>query len=726
MSVPRGVTACLLAVVLLMPATAAAVAETIPHEQFDQAELDLAVLMLLLDESLGLATESILSCVADDAVGAITYSDRLQESLAAPTEIIDDLSHDVESYEFLITFIPPFETMSVDDSSITETYSIFFDELTTLRLLAEEAVLPPEVYESGMETLASATAYVKELIHQLDVLEKDVDAIDALPEIPEQGTLDVQPLLDAIALLRERLAQLEMELELLAEKILNPVPRLFLVLNDDSMYLGQTLIITGYLFYMGQFVQDLDVNVRRDGTDISNMSTGASGRFSITYYIPIDPIELGTYIFDASTVFNEVEYWSEETQLIVLKIPTSTIMYPEDSYEIGPTATIDGMLGDYLGSGLVDQIVSVTIDSTIFDFTTDDSGGFEAVIVTASLGFGPHNISATYPGNTTHQGSSTPVYEFHLKYPAVLTLDVSGDEFEMGDEIVFNGTFTNMSWECIGSATIRFIIDDRYFTSTITSDNGTYKMTENSEDIGKGTHVAFAEHDGVGTPWFHTRSEEVTFTITEKKSSNIFPGIETSPKDIFDSIKDFFTGPFLDFLKNAFFGELAWLAWMILALLIVLAYYGYKRLQFRIWANRLRQMDSQRVSIFENKVVTAKMRPLSTLPAAQSKSLMKATLWRLIDTLLGSMPPKDAVVIGYQKFIQFLRTDRDATVDNSLTHREIQTELVFMGYPKETIGKVTNIYEKAMFTDRDVTIEDALGFADSLAVLEGFGRAVPE
>jgi len=31
-----------------------------------------------------------------------------------------------------------------------------------------------------------------------------------------------------------------------------------------------------------------------------------------------------------------------------------------------------------------------------------------------------------------------------------------------------------------------------------------------------------------------------------------------------------------------------------------------------------------------------------------------------------------------------------------------------------------------MFTEHDVTIEDALGFADSLALLEGFGRAVPE
>ena len=726
MSVPRGVTACLLAVVLLMPATAAAVAETIPHEQFDQAELDLAVLMLLLNESLRLATESILSCVADDTTGAITYSDRLQESLAAPTEIIDDLSHEVESYDFLITFIPPFETMSVDDSSITETYSIFFDDLTTLRLLAEAAVLPPEVYEEAMTILSSAMAQVKELLHQLDVLEDDANVIGALPEIPEQGILDVQPLLDAIALLREKLAQLEMELELLAEKILNPVPRLFLVLNYDSLYLGQTLIITGYLFYMGQFVSDQDIRVFRDGTDFSDVNTGASGRFAITYYIPIDPVELGTYTFASSTVFSTVEYWSDDATLIVSKIPTNIALYPEESYVIGSTPTVAGILRDYVGSGLAEQVVSATVDTMIFDFVTDDSGYFDVPIVTNNLGFGSHNLSARYPGNSTHQGSSTPIYEFLLKYSAQLTLEVSGDEFEIGEDIRFNGTFTNISDEPIGAETIRLIVDDRYFTSTVTLDNGTFVIASDSEDIGKGDHVAFVEHDGIGTIWFYTKSNEVVFTITDKESPNIFPGVDTNPKDFFDAIKDFFTGTFLDFLKDLFFGELAWLAWIILIIIIVLAYFVYKKLRERVWAKRLRDIGSQKTPVFEAKIVKEKVRPLSTLPATQSKKLMKATLWRLIDSLLGSMSPKDAVVIGYQKFLQFLVTDRNASVDNSLTHREIQSELVFMGYPKETVGKITNVYEKAMFTEHDVTIEDALGFADSLALLEGFGRAVPE
>ena len=717
MFVPRGATVCLLVAVLLLPAAAAALAEPIPHERFDQAELDLLALKLLLDESLRLATESILSCVDEDTASSISYTLLLLDSLEAPAEIAQDLSEEIDTYESLTTFIPPFETMASDDSDVTYTFELLMQNVTTLRQMAQDAALPPELYEQAMDLLAKTNGYIQGLLLQLDVLEDDALAIGALPEIPEQGYLNVTPLLDAIQALRDKLLRIELELDFIAEKVLNPTPRLFLVANSDRFYLGQTLVLTSYLFYMGTFVPDLEVVIDRDGEEFLSADTGASGRFSEQYDIPVNGSELGTYVFVAQTVYETVTYTSNEVTVTVLKIPTRITLEVDASYELGAVVDIDGTLEDYEGGALADQEVFVTLGSFSYSFRTDENGTFAVTMATVDLGFGNHTISASYDGNTTHAPCQTPLHEFMLKYPAVLTLEVSDEEVELGDHIVLSGTFTNTTGDPIANATIRIVLNGVWYATVTTVANGTFSLTIDTDDIGAGTHVAYADHDVILSPWFYTRSNDVTFVVNEKKDSGFIPGIITNPDDLFDAIRNIF--------EDWFFGKYWILAWAILIIIAALLYMAYRKLKARSARRKAQEEQVRRAVLLEPSIFTPRVRPLASLPTG-SRKLMKAVLWKMIDALLGTMSPREAIIHGYSKFLQFLDTERGTHIEPSLTHREIQAELVFMGYPKDTISTVTGTFEKAMYTEREVTVEDALGFADSLAVLEGFGRAVPE
>ena len=717
MSVPRGALAVLLAIPLLVVTALPAAADTIPHENFDQAQLDLAVLKLLLDNSLLLATESMLSCVDDDAVMAVAYSDSLAASVAAPTALIQDLSDSVESYEFLLEFVPPFSALSTDDSSLTGTYTTFLENFTELRALANAGLLAPEDYDHAMDLLAQAVSYVAVLLNMLDTLDTDADGIDALPEIPEQGDLDVQPLRDAIQLLRDKLAAIETELAELAKIILDPTPRLILRASADRLYLGETLVLSGYLFQLGGFVPDVIVDITKDGAPLATVDTGPTGRYWQTFYVPIEPGSLGTYAYHSTAVYESATYGSDTVDVTFLRIPTSIAISPEDAYALGSVVRIDGALVDYRSAGLDRQTVTMTLDYTVYQLDTGADGGFSAEFATSGMDYGQHSVSARYAGNATHAPSETPAYTFVLEYAAVLTLELSNTTVKLGAGLWANGTFSDEHGTGIEGVAVNIVLDGERYAVVETGPDGNFTVEIDTLKIGPGTHTVFAEHNGTDTIWLYTQSPELSFDVLADHEGGWIPGIIVNPGDLIDQIKDL--------LRDLFFGQYALLAWALLILLIVAAYLVYRWHRKRAVA-RLELDEQQRKAVmYEARIVRPTMVAVDT-PFRTTRKLTETTLWRLIDSFLGSMSPRDAVVHGYGGFLKFLGKERDTSLDPSLTHLEIHTELVFMGYPRQTVGAVTDIYEKAMYTEKDVSIEDALGFADALAVLETYGKVMPE
>lgn len=713
MIVRRGAVAVLLALAII---SSPAAADTIPHERFDQAELDLAVLMLLLNESLRLSTESVLSCVADDSASALQYSDMLGTSLAAPSEIVQELSEDIESYEFLVTFIPPFQNLSADDSVLTADYNGFLTNLTELREIASDDPMPVDLYDRALYLMSVVNNYISLLYHDLDTLEADAGDIDALPEIPEQGELDSAPLVEAIRLLRDKLTTVEMELEAIALRVLDPTPRLVLTVNRGTLYLGDTLILSGYLFYHGGFVPHTVITVTKDGDIYTVVDTGDSGRFAREFWIPVNASYLGLYVFQAHAEFDSETLYSDEVNVTVLKVPTRISFAPLPSYELGKTILVNGTLTDLRGSPMPEQDLTVTLDVIEYMFETDGSGMFTATIVTAGLEHGAHTVSAAYDGNSTHSSSVSGPYTITLKFPAVLTLELSLSSLKAGETLVAAGAFSNLTGEHIANASVRVVIDYQLYGVAVTNSTGMFNLTIDTDDLGTGTHAVFAEHNGTGTVWFYTRSPERTFTVLTENDQGYFPGVIGGSEDVVDRIRKL--------LEDVFLGEYAILAWAILIVLLALAYLAYRRLRAKSEKRRQQEKELMRSLVYEPTIVRSTVRPLAAAGPI-SRMLSETTLWKLIDSLLGSMPPREAIVHGYGRFLGFLKAERDISIEPSLTHVEIQGELVFMGYPKDNMSRITDIYERAMYTAKEVSIQDALGFADALAVLETFGKEAP-
>lgn len=716
MFVSRAVLSALLVVALLAPATMPTSAGTIPHEQFDRAELDLAVLKLLLNESLRLATESIWSCVYEDPEGALSYTGALSGSLAAPARIIQDLSEQVDSYAFLSFFLPPFEDMSADDRRVVTTFASLMSNLTALRGLVSPEPVPPEVYAEAMALLAAANSLVYQTLAALDLLEDDALSIGALPEIPEQGTFDVEPLLEAIDALREKLRAIEVELEVIASRLKEPVPKLFLNASSDRLYLGQTLILTGYLLYMGVFVRDLDVTLTRDGELFAALTTGQTGKFVMTWHVPIDPAYLGTTVFQASTVFMSATYTSSPVSVEIVRIPTMITLMFDRSCVFGTETAFRGALTDYERVPLAGQPVALAIDGVQRLMTTDEWGRFGYSANTTSLGFGTHSLQASYAGNATHMPSSTPLYQFSIKYQALLTLELSGTSLRLGETLTLTGRFTNLSLEGIAGAEVRIILDSAYIGTVVTGADGSYSFIIDTAEIGPGRHIVYSEHDGLTAIWFYTRSPERQFEVEPKKKPGLLPDIVAGTGKLLGSLEDV--------LKEAFFGKTAPFAWLLLLLLLIVAYLIYRRIAERRRLKRREHEERQKEIEFEPRIAPVVVRPLAK-PGPGKRSVVKSTLARMMDALLGSLPPREAIIRGYARFLEFLGTERNTPIHPSLTHLEIQAELSSMGYPKESLGTVTRAYEKAMYTVRPVSVEEALEFADALADIEGYGVVGP-
>lgn len=708
----------LIVVSLLVAGAIPVAAEPIPHERFDNAQLDLAVLKLLLNHTLNLTTESLWSCVREDTSSALAYSSQASLSLAAPSAIVQEMSEEVESYAFLVQFIPPFQNLVDDDAVFVPGFAGMMENLTELRGIAGGGVIPAEQYGSAMSLVSRISAFLAQYDHLLDLLENDANTIGALPEIPNEGTFDVTDLLAAIDALRHKKVELEFEVERLASKILEPTPELVLNANSSTLYLGQTLILSGYLIDRGVFVQNIEISILRNGSPFDVVSSGPTGRFAKQYPIRIDPSELGTFVFVASTTYGSALYESESVTVSIVRIPTRISISVRSAYEVGHDIFVNGTLRDVRGLPMPSQPVTTLLDSTEFDNVTDAQGRFMAVMPTTGLAFGTHHVSSIYAGNATHAPSSTSSYAVLLKYPAKLTIDLSSTRLDYGKDLRINGTFTNLSGEPIPDAAIRIVINGRLFGTVLTDDGGNYSFTVNTRDVGSGgPHTVYAEHDGVGTIWSPTRSPTKTFYVNPKGSSpGIIPGIigRTGKLvgDIGEAIKDFFLG------KTAPF------AWALLILLLVIAYFIYKRVKEHLKRRRRHEEEAAKAVAIEPKIAKVTVRPLAH-HGIEQRSIARTTLSSMVDSLLGSLRPREAVILAYARFIEFLGSERDIRLEQSMTHIEIQSELTYIGYPTDSLKVVTRTYEKAMYTVREVTHEDAVGFADALGTIEGYGRGAP-
>ena len=163
-------------------------------------------------------------------------------------------------------------------------------------------------------------------------------------------------------------------------------------------------------------------------------------------------------------------------------------------------------------------------------------------------------------------------------------------------------------------------------------------------------------------------------------------------------------GDIVDQLRDLFFGEYAYLTWLLVILVVVVV---IRALQTR----RARRLGEA---------------PMA--PAAEYEGEPPSSMWneRPAELVAGRMPttvmsPNEKVIWYYHSLIAYLKAKMRVGIADNMTHWEVMRFLGTLGYPEGAAGRVASLYEKARYSGTDSTDADVALMVSSSDAVRDFG-----
>jgi len=690
----------------------------IPHENYDLIRSDLDAVIALLNSSIR-ASERAFMDMYNMSMDAVDQDLRLVEDVIEPaSKLVDKIINLAESYRNLSELLPPFVALSSEEQDFASMEREFLGIRARLLEYADQGMLTSEEHLAALGYVARGRALIASMNSTIDEMLVYANEINALtvensyPFLPN----DMIPLIEK---LRELLIWLSIEFEEIIHRIHwnETLPFLILWIKDRELYLGETVIGGGYLFFNGSFRSGRNVEIRIDGDIRINTTTGDGGRYSFSFEIPIDAAWLGLHRIQSFAFTGWQELSSNIVTIEVSLIPT-TIQITVDKTLLAPNEdlSIRTVLRDVYGRGVKTANCVLLRDSSQASFSTDEKGVFSTIWKSSEIGLGTHTIQAKFLGELPYAPSDSGLVTIIVNIPTRITLTLSSDKYPRGSEIHGQGALYANYSEPLAGKTITLILDDRELMNLTTDVNGTYRFSINSANLSVGAHrlvAAFLYRESI---WRYCQAEAV-FEIFEPPNIQPYPFTPFLPYFPFfpffpilpgaggsggGSIGDFFK-KLLEDLKDLFFGKYALLTWLLIVVIILII--------IRTWQLRKksRRAAAETVETIAEPAVATEMSP--------EKEHEKP----------GVRPPEnpnDKIVWYYNYLLRTLTSRRMIKILDSMTHWEIAGLLKSLGYPIREIENVTILFELAFYSGKPLTDSDAQSMEQSVQRLDTGGVPV--
>jgi hypothetical protein len=168
------------------------------------------------------------------------------------------------------------------------------------------------------------------------------------------------------------------------------------------------------------------------------------------------------------------------------------------------------------------------------------------------------------------------------------------------------------------------------------------------------------------------------------------------------------TGPATTF-PYLFFGENAYYTWLFVLLAIGIAIRTMQARKTRAEKKRL-AIEAGTIHDIEPDLEKGRGITIDDL-ALESGSRPK-----------GSYNPNEIVVQYYVRLIGFLRRKRKVSIPDSMTHRELASFLQSLGYQETYVRRVTELFEKAMYSGGRVSEDEAVRMTTDVSHIVGSSR----
>ncbi len=668
----------------------------IPHENYDLASSDLDTVIALLNSSIRSFEGSLRALNEEDTATAGEYIDRVSTVLRPVEGVLEDIQDVAGSYEDLNGLLPPFT--SLYDS--TDSFLVMEVELLGAR---SDIVSSSELLNLSDEQLIEALDNIERFNSLANRMNSTIDEMlvhaHEINALTVDGTTPFVPndLIELIEQLRDMIGKIFTDMQRVIDEDIpwdSDVSFILIWIEDQNLYLGETMVGGGYLFIHGSFVVGETVNISMDGGQLLQVVTGAGGRYAFTQSIPLNASWLGTHTIIAHAYTANGTLDSDPVNVIISLVPT-TIKLTADMTVMSrdEAVALQAKLSDVKGKPLSHMNCSLAIDGEEAAFITDDAGSEEWSRTGSELGYGTHVMSASFPGVLPYAPSTSSDVTVVVDIPTNITINLFADRLRKGGHVVGDGMLVSNGSQPMGMQNLSLFIDGEYFRDVRTEADGVFAFSISTDNLTVGAHVlraAFVLRDDI---WRYSEAD-ASFVIISMKYADypFFPWIPGWSIGLAEEI------PYL------FFGENAYYTWMFIVLVVGVV---IKALQVR-------------------KARRAKERELVPSPEEDLEEGMEFGPQEERYLVPEPAPewlsgPNEKIVWHYNKMISFLMRRRKIGITDNMTHWEVARLLRSLGYSATTTTTVTVLFERAYYSGSTLSMADEIQMGSSTHMMKRTG-----
>lgn len=686
----------ILIAILLSSFLAGFVSASDSHEDFSKAKTDLQALYASLNRTKLQIVDSLnnslnvnysIEYTPDEGkFGSYDYSydqDKINSSLDISEEVEGNLldAHDllkeikgkVSSYEYVKDNYQPFYRMSVNLTGFSENHDDLVKKISDVIGHFNNASLrgaPPKESVKGLRAFNDAS-------YNLEVMKRYLDGIRESYEPLKESIFDIHLVRKKV---NESYDLIEYYRDIL-DDILNKyenLPHFLTLYAPNVLHPGETYELEGFLIQGGEYLKDTPVSIYIDGVHVGKAVTDENGHY-ISEMRVLWNSTLETKKFRVGVPSKEV--WSDNHTVDVVKWGSRIKITTDKKHYFNEKIKLEGYFST---EAPIDNSV-IGLKSTITDIINiRKNGSFKLEIDSDNFSWGSNDISFEYTGNETIH-SSSDITSFKKNIPTKLKLETKENgKYDLDTPLPLKGTLLNKtSDEGIGDMDIDILIDGDVVEEVITFENGSYNTELDIDELNlnKGNHQIRAVFEGT-LIYRNSESKHLNLYISDGEYL-IDDGGDDDGGDDNDGDDD----------DDKIFGvieENDLIILIFVTLMSILIAFVYHKLEHREPRDSEPEKEESEEDLSEDQE----------------------------EQILNKVEDGNEVSNVYGHLINDLQERGIIEVKKGKTHRDLLKDISERIGLEEEIRRITDIFEKAYFTNRPISGSEIKTFNQSLTKVE--------
>lgn len=588
---------------------------------------------------------------------SLDLSDEIENNLLDAHELLKTIKGKVSSYEYVKENYQPFYRMSVNLTKFTKNHRGLVKNVTDVIDYFNNASLKvssPEESFRGIENFNDASYNLKQMERYLEGIENSYETL-------RDSIFDIEIVEEKVQESFQLIEEYRELLDYIIEKF-QDLPLSLALYTPNILHPGETYQLEGFLVKGGEYIENTTIDLYIDGNRVKELKTDENGHYITEMQVPWND-SLGKKVYRVEAPSKDI--WSDNQTVNVVKwISELTAESNKEYYYNG----IINMQGLFSCRAPIDKS-SIDLKTNFSeDIEVEKNGTFRLNINSNNLQWGRNNLSLEYPGNDTITSSLDNIL-IKRNIPTILTLkaEVKGKQ-DMDKPLPLEGILLNRSSKKgIEDLEIDLLIDGKSVEVSNTTKNGSYSfdIDVDSLNLDKGNHEFKVVFEGT-KKYRKSESKEIRLYIGD---DGYIIGEEDDEK-IFGILD----------LKEI-------LVLIFVVIMGILTFFVYNYLKKREISPLEEELEQDLIQEKEEPVITK----------AEDRDEISHVYGNLINRL------QDRGIVDIKK---------------GKTHRDLLRDISYKVGLEEELKRITEIFEKAYFTQRPVSSSEIEVFNNSLNKLE--------